>query len=819
MNKHFIPGPLSRICLIFWALIALVNPANAQDDISLTQFLNKLSGQYQVTFLFNQSLFDQLSTPDQSCETLPICLQKLADDYWLSVELQSDGSYLLIPENRATDIDLLEADSGEPLDMIRWRVNDGEWAYLFPSQNDRFTLKSVFLADTIYFNSRFFVQEKIQLQELLTDKGGQLQLTPVLLELDEVIIQDYISKGVEIDLANQGFSVDMSELGLLAGEADGDLFNVLKRLPGIRTPDGKPGNINFRGSTFDHNLIFFDGIPIYHQGHFGGTISPYNPATVKKVDVVRGVLPAERGGKLGGLFDISTANSRAPDSAQYQASISTLTTGVKVELPLIKEQTDVLLAFRTRTPGAWLSPKLEAYELLNYQGSNTDPNFATDRNFVNDFDFNYSDVNARLTHRFSKKSQLSVSGIDIRNDLLRSAIRRESDLQTEKYQLQNRGYTINYAHHLGEDTKVNVAVTDAEFRLREDIRIFRRGNLDRSQSLSQTLSDFRVTVSGETAIGARTKVKGGYQLSDHTLELFRRQEETIRTAAIHALHGTFTQTFGDQLVLNAGLRAEHFDLQSSWVLDPRISLSYSLSKYLFLKSAFGSAHQYLRQFQPTDFNDFRVRGQLWRLVEETEPLMTSKQGMLGLLYDKAGWQIDLELYLKRSDGLLRQVNNMQDVYGEIDVTGLDLFVKRRFNHVDLWVSYSLSVANEDFGSEQTSFFDQTHLFNITSQWKLNRWAFAASWVYLSGMPVVIPEGSAVTVPYTGRFPAQHQLDISATYKCWYVNGLPRVTAGLSLTNLYDQQNIINVFQNDPPENNPIRLAVGFAPDFSIKVNF
>ena len=50
----------------------------------------------------------------------------------------------------------------------------------------------------------------------------------------------------------------MRDLGLLAGDTDGDILNVLKSLPGIRTPDGKPGSLNFRGSTFDHTLIYFE---------------------------------------------------------------------------------------------------------------------------------------------------------------------------------------------------------------------------------------------------------------------------------------------------------------------------------------------------------------------------------------------------------------------------------------------------------------------------------------------------------------------------------------------------------------------------------
>ena len=81
----------------------------------------------------------------------------------------------------------------------------------------------------------------------------------------------------------------MQTLGLLAGETDGDIFNVLNNIPGIHSPSGKSGNLNFRGSTYDQNLIQIDDIPIYHSGHFLGAISPYNSSVISKA-IIRNVL-------------------------------------------------------------------------------------------------------------------------------------------------------------------------------------------------------------------------------------------------------------------------------------------------------------------------------------------------------------------------------------------------------------------------------------------------------------------------------------------------------------------------------------------------
>jgi outer membrane cobalamin receptor len=94
-------------------------------------------------------------------------------------------------------------------------------------------------------------------------------------------------------------------------------------LPGITTVDGRAGNLYIRGGTPDHNLILFDEIPIYHTGHYFGTISPYNPKVVEKMDVYRTGYSPENGGRIGSVVDIKSRTTVA-DSTECHAAINTL---------------------------------------------------------------------------------------------------------------------------------------------------------------------------------------------------------------------------------------------------------------------------------------------------------------------------------------------------------------------------------------------------------------------------------------------------------------------------------------------------------------
>lgn len=127
----------------------------------------------------------------------------------------------------------------------------------------------------------------------LNELKSPLRLQHALIHLNEVQITDYLTRGVNAKISDNTFQINMESLGLLAGETDGDVFNVVKNIPGVHTPSGKPGSLNVRGNTFDQSLIEIDDIPIYHNGHFFGAIAPYNPTTVSEIEIQRNTLSAK----------------------------------------------------------------------------------------------------------------------------------------------------------------------------------------------------------------------------------------------------------------------------------------------------------------------------------------------------------------------------------------------------------------------------------------------------------------------------------------------------------------------------------------------
>jgi len=95
------------------------------------------------------------------------------------------------------------------------------------------------------------------------------------------------------------------------------------------------------------------------------------------------------------------------------------------------------------------------------------------------------------------------------------------------------------------------------------------------------------------------------------------------------------------------------------------------------------------------------------------------------------------------------------------------------------------------------------------------------------MPVVVPdfetdEGTSqsdLDIVYTNRFPSMHQLDVSATYAFTNTRKTWKGIVGLSILNLYDQDNIVNIFQNEPPVDDPYRKTIDFAPNLQLSIQF
>jgi len=843
-----------RRCLILimsLILLAVILPVQGQNTagnkVSVIAYLNQLATKYEVRFSYNVKLLRTLQFDKApGLKSLEAEIEYLSKELHLQFNLANAGNYAISPVRSSLNFKVNDSQDNTPIELVYVTVNNEKQFYLLPVQG-QYTLTNSFPTDSLHIRTSFY-QPVLTTAASIKASGNQVYLSQDTVNLGEVTVHSYLTSGVNSYLGDHRVEIDMKDLALIAGETDGDVFQVLQAIPGIRSPNGKPGSLNFRGSPFSQNLTLFDNIPIYHTGHFFGTFSPYNPGVVDRISVYRGTLPARYGGRVGGLIEVETSD-QVPDSTKTEVLINSVMAGAEFETPL-SPKLGLQLSLRSNYPIDYLSPKLQAFTDLNFQGSRLSASqLDLPGTSLEDLNIRFSDFNTRLVFDLTEKHKLSASYLYIDNRLdYELDVPRDRRNQTHITELDNTGVNLGWRALWSETFNSNISFTNSSFRLFEDREDTEDDNTNGPERdlVENTIDDTRFSALFNLELSPATKLNFGYEYKTQDVlfrqtqrnDLLEEIEERSGKAAINSLHGSVEQQIGSKLIMNAGLHFDSFDETNQQFFDPRVSFTYLATKNFFLKASGGRAHQYIRQTFGDDFDDFRVGNQFWVLVNRDEQVVEGTQLMLGALYEKSDWLFDLEVYRNRIENISQEGtvepspgNVPGDELGDLKTVGLDFLVKKRWPGFETWVSYTLGNTQERFARERNfraAYYDQRNVLNVKWLYPRDRWSVALSWNMMSGLPVREPDQDEIDNPdgpdvlnleYNGRFPVQHQMDLSATYQFSKPGAGWRGVLGFSILNLYNRQNVINVFQQNVMVNDAVRYGVGIAPNIQLKITF
>ena len=125
----------------------------------------------------------------------------------------------------------------------------------------------------------------------------------------------------------------------------GDVIRVIQMMPGVQTPSEGSTGFSVRGGGIDQNLVLMDGAPLYNSGHFLGFMSMFNGDVVKNAQLYKGDFPANFGGRLSSVLDVTT---RDGNNSQFKGdfSIGLITSKLAIEGPIVKNKLSFMLAAR-----------------------------------------------------------------------------------------------------------------------------------------------------------------------------------------------------------------------------------------------------------------------------------------------------------------------------------------------------------------------------------------------------------------------------------------------------------------------------------------
>jgi hypothetical protein len=135
----------------------------------------------------------------------------------------------------------------------------------------------------------------------------------------------------------------IASIPAMLGEVD--LIRAIQLLPGVQSVGEGSGGFNVRGGGMDQNLILMDQATVYNASHLMGFFSVFNNDVVKDVSLYKGNIPAEYGGRLSSLLNVST---REGDMQQFGGSggLGSISSRLMLEGPVVKDRVSFIAAGR-----------------------------------------------------------------------------------------------------------------------------------------------------------------------------------------------------------------------------------------------------------------------------------------------------------------------------------------------------------------------------------------------------------------------------------------------------------------------------------------
>ena len=599
----------------------------------------------------------------------------------------------------------------------------------------------------------------------------------------------------------------LKSLPVILGEQD--VLKAITLLPGIKSGGEAGTGFYVRGGGPDQNLILMDEAVVYNPSHLFGFLSVFNSDAVKNIEIIKGGMPANYGGRLSSILNV-TMREGNNKKMQSSGGIGLISSRLTVEGPIKKGISSFLVSGRRTYIDVLAKPFVPAglqgnsyyfYDfnvktnwVLNdknrlffsgYFGRDV-LNFQSPRNKDVFFNFGWGNSTATLrwNHLFNKQLFLNTSFIYNRYDLFNNFTFGNNGFNVKSgvedinlkmdfnwFGLSNHSikYGYNYTFHKFQPGILSGSI----------------GNTDLNQAVnSQYAHEFAAYLADEWKINQRIALNIG-----------------LRAVAFN-LVGPFEQKeYDTDTGLPTGLSKTYKNSESIAfypVLEPRASVTYLINEASSVKASFTQTYQFLH-LATTSGAQFPV--DLWVPSSQKVKPQLAYQYAIGYYRNFLNDAIEtsVETYYKpmfnqiefKPGAQLFFNQNLENemVFGKGLSYGIEFLVRKNSGRLNGWVGYTWSRSTRQFdqlNQGQVYFYryDRTHDMSLTLSYQINKkWTTNFVFVFGTGNAVTLPSGryayrfgfnqtenkpEFVFVDVydkinSYRLPAYHRADISFTY--------------------------------------------------------
>ena len=570
--------------------------------------------------------------------------------------------------------------------------------------------------DSLIIKSFGYEERRLCLSNLTSFDNIEIRLKQETHQLEEVMITEGSEQTLVIADGASEISLNPQRIQTISGLGEPDIFRSLQLLPGISASQESSSGLNIRGGTADQNLILFDGITIYQPGHFFGSFSAFNTQATKDVEVYRGGFSAKYGGRASSVLNI-TGKPGNPEKLSYGGGINMMNANAYLETPLFHRKAALLIAGRRSFSDIVQSSFYhQLFDNIFQQGAIYDERILQEQGdmMLNlKPAFHFDDLNVKLTYRPGVRDLFSVSFYQ-GGDLL-TYVKDDPETNvstTDTLLLKNTGLSLNWARQWTPKFYSKTTLARSRFDQRHIYKLEISDSQFTSENLfpkENQLTDYSFRLDNEWKINARNQFVFGGEAS-HQSVLYRlrwfegnelklddlNETEALTTAG----YAEYTLKPFRNLSLTGGMRSTWYSLTDKLYLEPRTSVALTLSEKLSFKGSWSLHNQFMTHF--LEFNGLSVGEEFWVLANGKDiPVVSSEHLILGGAYRKNNFLMDIELYQKRSEGLVAYSYLVRDNRPEILqvhlvsngislARGVDILLQNTWGNYSGWVSYSLA---------------------------------------------------------------------------------------------------------------------------------
>ena len=656
-----------------------------------------------------------------------------------------------------------------------------------------------------------------------------------VITLDEVVVvasqEDdpaiAVQSGLDFLSANR-----IQETPSFLGEPD--VIRNLLFLPGVSTiGEGAPG-FNVRGGNVDQNLVVFDEIILFNTTHTFGLFGAINPDLVTGVNLYKGSMPAQYGGRVSSALEMDMKTG-SKNKVKLRGGISPVSAKFSLETPIIPEVSSLILGGRS-TYSDWILREINIPDIqkssvffydanLRYHHQIGDNSSFLLSGYLSQDDFQYSDqfgfgyrmlgFSAQWFERISRKVLSTTSAVYGSYD---SALAELQDNAKSKWRT---GVTyLKFKQMVEYSTTKDLKFTFGASGTLYDMEPGEINPLDDLSTVQTKILNDEQAIEGAAFIqGVWTFhedwiFSGGLRFSTYGLfgpgDVFKYENNSVPSLS----------TILDTLSFNAGAK-----IISYHTIEPRFSVRWNFSQQQSVTLGYSKTAQYL--FQVSN-HDAPLPTDLWKLSDTYLPPVRSENFSLtsNWSFYAHRWDLSLGGYYRKLTGLTESrdfgdlvVNNhleTETVTTEGMAYGLEGSLKKNAGKITGSLAYTWSRSKRRTSSNFSeliisggkwfpSNFDTPHNLSTTLIYKMNnRHKFALNFTYNTGRPITAPTGFFNTTDNTRipiysernavRIPDYHRLDITYTLgqghrrnKKW------RHYWTFGFYNLYGRRNAYSVF--------------------------